>query len=93
MAGRVESARLGAQPADQRVGNLEIGIDVLDVVVLVERLNEFEEFFALLVVDRDRILRPPYQRGLARFAEFSFQCLRDRAEMILRCVSLMRALV
>src|ERR1700733_6211253 len=81
-----------AHPADQRVGNFEIGIDVLHIVVLAERLDELEEFFALLVVDRDRILRPPYQRGLARFAELGFQHLGDRAEMILSGIDLVAVL-
>src|SRR6202035_927948 len=59
---------LGAQLADQRVRHFEIGIDVLDVIVVVERIDQLDDLLALLVVDRDRVLRPPGQRCLARLA-------------------------
>ena len=46
----------------QRVRHLEIGVDVLHVVVLVERLDQLEQLLALLVVDRDGVLRLPGER-------------------------------
>jgi uncharacterized membrane protein len=80
----VSEGLLGAHLGDQRVRNLEIGINVLHVVVLVERVDEFQDLLALLVVDRDRVLRPPHQSGFARLAEFGFQRLVHRAEFV-RC--------
>jgi len=39
-----------SEPGHQRVRNLEIGVDVLHVVVFVEKIEQLEEFFASLVV-------------------------------------------
>src|SRR3954466_1642044 len=57
-----------AHPADQRVRDLEVGIDVLHVVVLLEGLDQAQQLLALLVVDRHGVLRLPDQRRLARLA-------------------------
>src|SRR5260370_29512010 len=71
---------LCAEPLHQRVRYLEIGVDVLHVVVLVEGLDQLEEFLALLVVDGDRVLRLPHQRRLARLSEFRLQRLGHFAQ-------------
>jgi hypothetical protein len=41
--------------------DLEIGIDVLLVVMLIEIVDAFENLLALLLTEGDRILRPPDQ--------------------------------
>src|SRR5262249_52575849 len=64
----------------KRVGNLEIRIDVLNVVVVFERTDKAEDYFASFIVDADRILRFPDQACLARRAEFHFQRLRHLAQ-------------
>src|ERR1700676_1897561 len=71
-----------AQLLHERVGNLEIGIDVLHVVLLVEALDQLDDALALLVVDRHGVLRLPRERGLARLAEFGLQGLADRGKGI-----------
>src|SRR4051794_39488128 len=67
------SGELPAHLRHQRVGHLEIRVDVLHVVVLVEQVDQFQQFLAGDVVDRDGVLRLPGQRRLARLAEFCFQ--------------------
>src|SRR5437588_9742330 len=64
---------LGAHLGDQRVGDLEIGIDVLDVVVVLQRSDQAQQLLALLVVDGNRVLRLPGERGLARLAELRLE--------------------
>ena len=64
----------------QRVGNLEIGIDVLHVVIVFEHADEAQNFFARFIVDADRIVRLPDQARLAWLAEFRLRALaRPRA--------------
>src|SRR3984893_13502412 len=82
---------LRAHLGDQRVGHFEIRINVLHVVVLVERVDEFQNLLALLVVDRNRILRPPHQGGFARLAEFGFERLDQPAEILRPGVHLVAA--
>src|SRR5665213_1797673 len=83
---------LPAQLRHQRVRYLEIGIDVLDVVVLVEQVDQLQQLLAALIVDRYGVLRLPGQRCLARFPEFRFQRLGDLAKGLRRGVDLMAAL-
>src|ERR1700692_2445519 len=90
-----EIATDGQSPAHlrhQRVGNLEIGVDVLDVVVLVQEVDQLEQLLAALVVDRHGVLRLPGQRRLARFAEFRLQRLGDLAKGLRRGIDLVAAL-
>src|SRR5580692_1729497 len=77
---------------DQRVGDLEIGVDVLDVVVLVQQVDQLQQLLAGLVVHRHGILRFPGQRRLAGLAEFGLQRLGDLAEGLLRGVDLVAVL-
>ena len=73
--------RLPAHLRHQRVRDLEIGVDVLHVVVFVQEVDQLEQLLAGLVVDRDRVLRLPGQRCLARLAELRLQRLGDVAEV------------
>src|SRR6266849_1467668 len=72
----------------QRVGDLEIGKNVLHVVAVLERLDQAQQFFALLVVEPDRALRLPHQGGLARLAEPRLQRPGDLAQPVLPDVDL-----
>src|SRR5713226_4120062 len=67
----------------QRVGDLEIGKNVLHVVAVLQRLDQAQQLFALLVVEPDRALRLPHQGGLARLAEPRLQRAGDLAQPIL----------
>src|SRR5690606_22015193 len=51
--------RLRAELGDQRVGQLEIGVDVLNVVVLVQVVDQLEQLLAGVVINRDGVLGPP----------------------------------
>src|SRR6185437_16345662 len=62
-------------PRHQRVADLEIRGHILHVVVVIERPDQPENLFAGLVVDENRVLRPPDDRRLARFAELRLQRL------------------
>src|SRR5271165_2839226 len=53
------AAALCLHLGDQRVGNLEVGGDVLHVVIILEQADQAQDLFARLVVDRDRVLRSP----------------------------------
>ena len=53
----------------ERVGQLEVAVDVLHVVMLLQRLHQPHELLAGLVVDGDRGLRLPDQLGGLRLAE------------------------
>src|SRR5271166_788706 len=75
LAGRRRRAALSLHPRDQCVGNLEVGGDVLDVVVVLELADQSQDLLARLVVDRNRVLRPPDERRLARFAVPSLERL------------------
>src|SRR5690348_7721564 len=55
-----------AQLRQQGVRDLEICEYVLNVVVLVEKVDQLQQLFAGLVVDGNRVLRLPGQRCLAR---------------------------
>jgi hypothetical protein len=68
--------RSAAHPGHQRIRQLEIGIDVLHVVIVVEQVHQPEQLLAIVVVDRDIVLRPPGQGRLAGLAEPGFQRLR-----------------
>ena len=63
---RRRRAALALHLRHQRLGNLEVGGDVLNVVVVFERADETQDLFARLVVDGDRVLRPPDDCGLDR---------------------------
>ena len=80
-----------AHLGDQRVRNLEVGVDVLDVVVLVQQVHQLQQLLAGVVVDGDRVLRLPGQRRLAGFAEFRFERLGDIPKGFLRGVDLVTA--
>ena len=73
----VRSETPSAHLLHQRVGHFEIGVDVLHVVAVVERLDQLQQLLAGFVVDRDGVLRLPQQRRLARLAEFRLQRLGD----------------
>ena len=60
--------------------------------MLVEIIDQLEEFFPLLVVDRDDVLRPPHQSRPARLAEFGFERLGDRAQPVRRGIDFVAAL-
>jgi len=60
--------RSSAHFLHERIGYFEVGVDVLHVVVVVERLDQVEHFLAAGVVERDGILRLPQQRRLAWLA-------------------------
>ena len=57
----------------QRVGDVEIRIDILHVVALVEQLDQLDDLFAGLVIKRNRVLRLPEHRRFARLAEFGLK--------------------
>ena len=79
--------KLAPHLGHQRVGNLEIGVDVLHIVVLVQMINQFQQLLTGLVVHRHGVVRLPGQRRLARFAELGLQRLGDLAKTFLRrCV-------
>ncbi len=72
-------ATLAAELGHQRVGNLEVRIDVLHIVVVFERIDEAENFLTCFVIDRDHILRFPDEADFARLAEFRFEvCATSR---------------
>src|SRR5271166_4970675 len=73
LAGRRRRAALSLHLRDQCVGNLEVGGDVLDVVVVLELAEQSKQPLARLVVDRNSVLRPPDEGRLARFAEPSLE--------------------
>src|SRR3979490_1431662 len=75
---------LPAHLGDEGVRNLEIGVDVLHVVMLVQLVDQLQQPLAGFVVDRNRVLRLPGQRRLAGFAEFRLQRLGDLAKGFLR---------
>src|SRR3984957_4319948 len=83
---------LPAQSRHQRIRNLEIGEHVLDVVVFVQKVDQFQEPLGGLVIDRHGIMRFPGQRRFSGFAEFCLQRLGDLAEGFLRGVDLVAAL-
>src|SRR5258708_30423860 len=85
-------ANLRAQLLHQCVGDLEIGVDVLHVVVLAERLHQPQDLLALLVIDRDGALRLPHQGGLARLAEFRLHPLGHVAQRFRPAVAFLLAL-
>src|SRR5256885_10303052 len=82
--GRQRKTRSPAHPGDQRVRNLEIGIDVLHVVVLIQEIDQLQQLLAGLVIHRQGIVRFPGQRRLAGFAEFSLQRLGHFAKRLRR---------
>src|SRR5271163_2533432 len=67
---------------DQRIGNLEIGGDVLHIVVFLERADQFQNLLARLVLYHHGILRPPDERGLARLAKVGLQRLLRLAQRL-----------
>src|SRR5690606_28056449 len=69
------------------------GVDVngLDVVQVFQRLDHAVERFRLLVVERDRALRPPDQLLRFRLAELRGQRLGHRAQIVARGVDDMLA--
>src|ERR1700677_343473 len=89
---RERQTDLSSHPGDQRVGNLEIGIDILHVVVLVQQVDQLQQLLAGLVVHRHGILRLPGQRRLAGLAEFGLQRPGDLAKGLLRRVDLVAGL-
>src|ERR1700743_2145422 len=77
---------LSAHPGDKRVGDLEIGVDVLHVVMFVEEIDQLDQLLAGFVVDGDGILRLPDQGRLAGLAKFRLEALGDLAKGFLRGV-------
>src|SRR6185437_79252 len=56
---RPSKSGLRAHLLHQRVGDFEIGVDVLHVVAFVQRFDQPEQFLAGFIVDRDGALRFP----------------------------------
>src|SRR5580692_10059843 len=89
---RVRDTSLPTHLGDQCVGSLEIGVDILDVVMLVQQVDQLQQLLAGLVVHRHGILRLPRQRRLAGLAEFCLQRLGDLPEGLLRGIDLVTVL-
>src|SRR5918993_1983143 len=84
--------RSSPRPRHRRLRDLEVHEDVLHVVVVLERLDEADQFFRRLVVDIDRILGAPDEGGFLRFAEAGLERLRDLGERTLLAIDLVPVL-
>ena len=76
----------------ERVRQFEIAVDVLHVVMLLQRLHQAHELLAGLVVDHDRRLRLPDQLGGLRLAEFLFERFGDLVERRVGAIDLVAVL-
>ena len=56
----------GAQPLDDGVGNLEIGVDLLHVIVVLERVEHAQQLLSRAIVELDTVLRLPDDLRAAR---------------------------
>src|SRR5215831_10845709 len=74
------------------VRHLEIGVDVLDVVVVFERGDQVEQRLGGLAFDRRGGLGPPGQLGDRGLAERLLQRLADGVEILLGAVDLVHAI-
>src|SRR5579884_3340093 len=72
----------GSHPRHYLVGDLEIGIDVLHIVVVLERLEQFEQGGCGLFPDRRGGLRAPYEAGRLRRAEAALEGVAHRVQIL-----------
>src|SRR5689334_20996192 len=84
---------LRAHFLDQRVRHFEVRINVLHVIAVIERLDQLENLFTGLVVERDRVLRFPQHRRLARLAKLRFERLGNIVESVRRGDDLMTVII
>src|ERR1700704_3681825 len=65
----------------ERVAHFVIGVDVLRVVMVVERVQELAQRFAGVIVAWHRVGRPPNDFGRLRRAELGLQRIAHRGEI------------
>src|SRR5271155_5369910 len=72
----------GAQPRYYVLGDLKIGVDVLDVIAVFQGLEEFEEAGRGLFVNRRGGFWTPYQPSRLSLAEALLECVAHLVEII-----------
>src|SRR2546423_12972518 len=74
--------RSGAQSLQHVLAGFEIGVNVLDIVAVFERLEQLEQSLHGLVVDRDRGFWAPAEPGRSRRPELLFERVPHRVEIV-----------
>src|SRR5580700_11096538 len=77
-------ARSGAQPRHHVFGHFEIGVDVLDIVAVLERLEELEEARRRLLADFRGGLRTPDEARRAGRDESALERIANRVQILRR---------
>src|SRR5260370_1485065 len=86
-------AASGRELRKRVVRQLEVGVDVLHVVVVIERGDQVEQLLGGLALDRRGGLGPPHQFGRRRLAGRFLERVAHLGEAVLRRVDLVRALL
>src|SRR5947207_4258863 len=74
--------RSGAQPLQHVLAGFEIGVNVLDIVTVFERLEQLEQALRRVVVDRCRGFGTPAEPGRNRRPELLFERVAHRVEIV-----------
>ena len=63
-------------------GSLEIGIDVLDVVIIFQNIQQFQHRSGFFFIQRHGHVGPPFDARLGRIAEFLRQRIAHGKEPV-----------
>src|SRR5271165_2939662 len=74
--------RSGAKPRQDVLGYLEIGINILDIVAVFERLEQFKQGNGGLLIDWCGGFRPPHETSGCCRAEALFECVAHGVEFV-----------